>query len=226
MENQRLGLGGGKDFDGENQRLGLLYEWTCVERELVPSKLGRGIQAEIKLEAWRQGEVGRGGGAWRWGRWPMVAIDESPVMSSLDEDVYGFVTGNLRRRARRALGIYRLMLERREPPGRYTYPILIESCTVVGWEFGGRLVQCHDWKVGFYLDVYVRNNLISMHAACGDMGNAGKVFDESPVRDLVSWNSLLVGYVAVGDVEEAMRVSVDEVVGFGLVVRRDSGRWV
>ncbi|KAJ8529637.1 hypothetical protein K7X08_036472 [Anisodus acutangulus] len=35
------------------------------------------------------------------------------------------------------------------------------------------------------------------------MVDARKVFDESPVLDSVSWNSILAGYVQVGNVEEA-----------------------
>ncbi|KAA8545270.1 hypothetical protein F0562_020054 [Nyssa sinensis] len=38
---------------------------------------------------------------------------------------------------------------------------------------------------------------------CGNISHARKLFDESPVLDSVSWNSILAGYVQMGIVEEA-----------------------
>lgn len=50
----------------------------------------------------------------------------------------------------------------------------------------------------------MRNALISFYAACRDMGSAEAVFDERPdVRDVVSWNSMLVGYARAGEIRVA-----------------------
>nr|GMD45484.1 pentatricopeptide repeat-containing protein At3g62890-like [Ipomoea batatas] len=70
----------------------------------------------------------------------------------------------------------------------------------------GRELHSHVMKMGFGSDVYVRNTLINMYAVCGNRGDARKVFDESPVRDLVSWNSILAGYVEAGNAEESMMI--------------------
>ncbi|KAK6159785.1 hypothetical protein DH2020_003166 [Rehmannia glutinosa] len=85
----------------------------------------------------------------------------------------------------------------------YTYPILIQGCALGFSEFEGREVHDHVVKMGFEGDVYVVNNLINMYSVCGHVGDARKVFDGSPLRDLVSWNSMLAGYVQGGCVEEA-----------------------
>lgn len=47
---------------------------------------------------------------------------------------------------------------------------------------------------------------MNLYAVCGSVGSARRVFEESPVLDLVSWNTLLAGYVQAGEVEEAERV--------------------
>lgn len=51
-------------------------------------------------------------------------------------------------------------------------------------------------KMGFHSDRYVGNALFRMYASCGAVGLARQVFDEMPVRDVVSWSSLIAGYVA------------------------------
>ena len=61
----------------------------------------------------------------------------------------------------------------------------------------------HVLKVGFEVDVYVKNTLISMYGSCGSVRDARKVFDGSAVRDFVLWNSMLAGYVMMGDGNEA-----------------------
>ncbi|KAI3732104.1 hypothetical protein L1987_63301 [Smallanthus sonchifolius] len=102
--------------------------------------------------------------------------------------------------------LYKLMLKNMKTvyPDSYTYPLLIQAS--IGSVLEGKEVHDHVVKMGFDSDVYVRNTLINMYAVCGSMMDARKVFDESPVRDLISWNSVLAGYVQMGSVEEAKMV--------------------
>ncbi|XP_050220765.1 pentatricopeptide repeat-containing protein At1g08070, chloroplastic-like [Mercurialis annua] len=102
-----------------------------------------------------------------------------------------------------SMGMYKLMLRENVEPDNFTYPILIQSCAIRVSEFEGKMIHCHVMQTGFEFDVYVKNTLINLYGVCGKLSYARKVFDESPVLDLVSWNSMLAGYVLVGDVEEA-----------------------
>lgn len=52
----------------------------------------------------------------------------------------------------------------------------------------------------FELDLYVRNALIRMYSVCRKIVDALKVFDLSPDSDLVTWNSMIDGYVKHGEV--------------------------
>jgi pentatricopeptide repeat protein len=48
------------------------------------------------------------------------------------------------------------------------------------------------------------NSLVDMYSKCGDMGKAREVFDELPVRNVVSWNALITGYAQRELSDEAM----------------------
>jgi pentatricopeptide repeat protein len=41
---------------------------------------------------------------------------------------------------------------------------------------------------------------------CGDFTNACKVFDEMGHRDVISWNSLIFGYVKLGQMKSARKL--------------------
>ncbi|MCO5596862.1 hypothetical protein L7F22_050932 [Adiantum nelumboides] len=49
----------------------------------------------------------------------------------------------------------------------------------------------------------VANALLGMYVKCGAIDKAQKVFDELPIRDIISWNSLIGGYAQHGHDEEA-----------------------
>ncbi|EPS73636.1 hypothetical protein M569_01119 [Genlisea aurea] len=85
----------------------------------------------------------------------------------------------------------------------YTLPVLIQGCALGSAYFEGAELHDHVVKLGFGSDVYVVNNLINMYGACRLPALARKVFDQSPVLDSVSWNSMLAGYVSNGNVDEA-----------------------
>uniref|UniRef100_A0A2N9HIK2 DYW domain-containing protein n=1 Tax=Fagus sylvatica TaxID=28930 RepID=A0A2N9HIK2_FAGSY len=81
----------------------------------------------------------------------------------------------------------------------FTYPFVIKACTGLLSLMEGKKVHAKLFKIGLDLDVYVCNSLIAMYAKMGLIEFAERVFGEMPVRDLVSWNSMISGYVAVGD---------------------------
>ncbi|KAJ4959976.1 hypothetical protein NE237_019886 [Protea cynaroides] len=72
------------------------------------------------------------------------------------------------------------------------------------------------WIHGFYIesrrinwDVYVGSALVDMYAKCGCCDDARKVFDEMPKRNVVSWSSLIAGYVQCNRFKDALFVFQD-----------------
>lgn len=57
-------------------------------------------------------------------------------------------------------------------------------------------------RVFFFLQA--GNTLIDLYVKCGVMESARKVFDEMPVRDVISRTSLIVAYAKGGAMEAVM----------------------
>ncbi|KAI3440509.1 DYW_deaminase domain-containing protein [Psidium guajava] len=120
-----------------------------------------------------------------------------------------------------AVFLYKLMLNHNVGPDNYTYPIIVQACSLRLSEFEGKQVHDHVLKLGFDSDVYVRNTLINLYSVHENMEDARKLFDESIVLDTVSWNTILAGYVQA---ENTGRV-VDAYELFSQMEEKDMVSW-
>ncbi|CAA6665240.1 unnamed protein product [Spirodela intermedia] len=87
-------------------------------------------------------------------------------------------------------------------PNDHTFPFLLRACAAEEL----RQVHAHVVKTGFASDVYTANSLIHAYAKSNGAGGpacARQVFDRMPRRDVVSWNSMLSGYVSAGKIGAA-----------------------
>lgn len=93
-------------------------------------------------------------------------------------------------------------------PDNYTFPFVLKACARLSVLEKGRELHSLSSKLGFDLDVFVQNSLIYMYSVCGDVDTARRVFDFVPVsiRDAVSWNSMINGYLQTGLCNKAIRV--------------------
>ncbi|WCJ36915.1 Pentatricopeptide repeat (PPR) superfamily protein [Euphorbia peplus] len=129
--------------------------------------------------------------------------------------------------AKDAVDLYiRMLRSDGSRPDNYTYPLLFKVCACLLLNFTGHQILGHVLKFGFDQDMFVHNSCIHMMVAIGELELARKMFDESSVRNLVSWNSLINGYARCGKVMEAIgiyremmedRVIGDEVTMIGVV---------
>ncbi|XP_057983005.1 pentatricopeptide repeat-containing protein At2g29760, chloroplastic-like [Malania oleifera] len=91
-----------------------------------------------------------------------------------------------------------------ESPNNYTFPFLLNSCARLPSAEQGREIHCCIIKNGFESDAYTRNSLIHFYSVWGYMEDAWNIFDASSLRDLVSYNTMIKGYVQVGQPEFAL----------------------
>ncbi|KAM0924771.1 hypothetical protein ACQ4PT_004699 [Festuca glaucescens] len=105
----------------------------------------------------------------------------------------------------RCLPLYRsLLLSAR--PDHLTFPFLLKACARLQERNYGNAVLGHVFKLGFHADVFVLNAAMHFLSVCASMVEARRLFDQSHVRDLVSWNTLIGGYVRRGVPAEALEV--------------------
>lgn len=62
-------------------------------------------------------------------------------------------------------------------------------------------------KSGFEHDVVLATSLLQMYANVGCLDDACYVFDEMAVKDVISWSSLVSGYMQCGDIDRVWKFS-------------------
>ncbi|GFP80868.1 pentatricopeptide repeat-containing protein at4g33990, partial [Phtheirospermum japonicum] len=97
-----------------------------------------------------------------------------------------------------AIYVFKLMRKKGVSCDGYTFPILSKLAVLL--EFGGacfaEMIHCVGMRMGFQSDIYFCNTMIEVYMRSGCVGNALNMFDEMPSRDLVSWTSMISGYVS------------------------------
>ncbi|RYR61505.1 hypothetical protein Ahy_A04g018679 [Arachis hypogaea] len=94
-----------------------------------------------------------------------------------------------------AILLYIHMAEMGVLPDKFTFPSLLSACSKVMAFAEGLQVHGALLKMGFEGNIFVRNSLIHFYAECGRVDLGRKVFDGMLERNVVSWTSLINGYV-------------------------------
>ncbi|WMV53342.1 hypothetical protein MTR67_046727 [Solanum verrucosum] len=85
-------------------------------------------------------------------------------------------------------------------PNQFTVPMVVSACAELGLVEIGMGVHGLVLKLNlFYDNSAVGASLVYMYSKCGVMEYASDVFDEIPVRDVVSWTAIIKGYVENGE---------------------------
>ncbi|XP_058086107.1 pentatricopeptide repeat-containing protein At1g08070, chloroplastic-like [Magnolia sinica] len=87
-----------------------------------------------------------------------------------------------------------------------TMVIVLSACAKLGDLDLGRRIHRYIDDNNVNSDVFVGNALVDMYLKCGDVDFAYKVFGDMPERNVVSWNSMILGLVQQGEFKEALSV--------------------
>ncbi|KAG6576861.1 Pentatricopeptide repeat-containing protein, partial [Cucurbita argyrosperma subsp. sororia] len=106
-----------------------------------------------------------------------------------------------------ALGLYKKMHATGAVPDLLTLVSLASVAAELGNFLSSRSIHGFVTRKGWFLqDVVIGNAIIDMYAKLGYIDSARKVFEELPVKDVVSWNTLITGYSQNGLANEAIDV--------------------
>lgn len=106
----------------------------------------------------------------------------------------------------RALSGFCEMQEMGFLPDNFVVPNAFKACSALHWIGFGKGVHGLALKIGLRQCVFVASSLVDMYGKCGFLEDAQKVFDKMAERNVVAWNSMLVGYVHNGMNAEAIEV--------------------
>ncbi|MCD7461094.1 Pentatricopeptide repeat-containing protein, mitochondrial [Datura stramonium] len=89
-------------------------------------------------------------------------------------------------------------------PNRSTFPCAIKSCSSLSDLTSGNQIHQQALIFGYDTDLFVSSALIDMYSKCGQLADARKLFDQIPQRNVVSWTSMITGYVQNDHPHEAI----------------------
>ncbi|XVF13545.1 hypothetical protein REPUB_Repub08aG0216700 [Reevesia pubescens] len=109
-----------------------------------------------------------------------------------------------------ALMLFDRMMERGEVrPNSASLVSILTACANLGRLDKGLWVHCFIENNKIKCDMLLSTALLTMYAKCGAMDLARDVFDNMPDKNVVSWNSMIMGYGMHGHVEKALEMFID-----------------
>ncbi|XP_059312904.1 pentatricopeptide repeat-containing protein At2g45350, chloroplastic [Lycium ferocissimum] len=103
----------------------------------------------------------------------------------------------------KAFEVFCLMLKNGVFVDEYSLSIVLKACSKMGFVKHGMQVHGLLRKLGFGSDVFLQNCLISMYIRCGYVEYGHQVFDRMSMRDSISYNTMIDGYVKCGMLDVA-----------------------
>ena len=107
--------------------------------------------------------------------------------------------------AKQALAFFGQMQLENGSPDTLTYIYSLKACSSMSAICIGSQIFSEVARIGLFEDdVHLGNNIVDMFIKCGMFDKAQEVFGELPVRDVISWTTLIAGYVEHGFGKEAL----------------------
>ncbi|XP_059275943.1 LOW QUALITY PROTEIN: putative pentatricopeptide repeat-containing protein At5g47460 [Lycium ferocissimum] len=100
------------------------------------------------------------------------------------------------------------MLNSGSKPNAYTLVHLTRSCTNLGWLSHSEQLHCYILKSGYVNNVFVTTSLVNFYVKTQLLSNAQQLFDEMTEPNVVTWATLISGYVRSGQFTAALNLFI------------------
>ncbi|KAK9096238.1 hypothetical protein Sjap_021735 [Stephania japonica] len=108
-------------------------------------------------------------------------------------------------RSEEAVSLFSEMLWK-TTPSEFTFSTLLAACANTFALQQGKQIHCYMLRNDHDLDVVIRGALVDMYSKCRCFEYAFKVFQERSDRDLILWNSMILGCAHNGRGEKALEL--------------------
>ncbi|KAH7289954.1 hypothetical protein KP509_30G025400 [Ceratopteris richardii] len=106
-----------------------------------------------------------------------------------------------------ALACLRQMEQYGPPPNETTFTCILNACASMGSITKSQQMHGKIVKLGFLTNTCeLGNALVDMYIKCGVFSKAQQLFNDLPIKDIVSWTTLITGYGQHGYIEEALQI--------------------
>lgn len=89
-------------------------------------------------------------------------------------------------------------------PNSITLMTILPSCAALSALAKGKEIHAYSIKNNLATGVAVGSALVDMYAKCGCLHNARKVFDQIPIRNVITWNVIIMAYGMHGNGQDAI----------------------
>uniref|UniRef100_A0A2N9FL89 Pentacotripeptide-repeat region of PRORP domain-containing protein n=1 Tax=Fagus sylvatica TaxID=28930 RepID=A0A2N9FL89_FAGSY len=100
--------------------------------------------------------------------------------------------------------LFRMKFEMGMKPNEVTLISVISACSDIGALDVGKYTHGYALKLGMLLETKVGNSLVNMYGKSGYLYTACRLFEAMPIRNIVSWNSMVMIYKHNGYADEAV----------------------
>ncbi|XP_047970020.1 putative pentatricopeptide repeat-containing protein At1g69350, mitochondrial [Salvia hispanica] len=107
---------------------------------------------------------------------------------------------------REAIYVYQRMLDSWVKLNHFIFPSVLRACSGMNDLRTGEKVHGRILKSGCESDPVIETSLLSVYGELGCLSSARKVFDEMPIRDSVSWSSIMSNHVRNGEASEGLEI--------------------
>lgn len=90
-------------------------------------------------------------------------------------------------------------------PDTISYMGVLSACANLSAIKEGKQIHAFAMRRLLHDHLFVANSLLDLYIKCGRINDSKKVFDQIPKKDTASWNTMIMGFGMVGELDSAVR---------------------